>query len=228
MGIYLSMLGNQKAVAGTNLRPDENYAREVMQLMSIGLVELNVDGTPKLDAAGQPIPTYNQDDHRGLRARVYGLEVGLPDDDADLHLQQHARAARAGGGLQPGQADAALCRAARDRHQAGAGPPAALPSAVIPAGQTGAKDLQDALDNIFNHPNVGPFISRQLIQKLVTSNPSPAYVQRVAEKFNNDGTGKRGNLEPWCARSCSTPRRARRPPARRSRRPARSRSRCCG
>jgi uncharacterized protein (DUF1800 family) len=70
-----------------------------------------------------------------------------------------------------------------------------LANATIPANQPGAKDLQDALDNVFNHPNVGPFIARQLIQKLVTSNPSPAYVQRVAEKFNNDGTGRRGNLE---------------------------------
>jgi uncharacterized protein (DUF1800 family) len=71
----------------------------------------------------------------------------------------------------------------------------ALPNATIPAGQTGTQDLKDALDNVFNHPNVGPFISKQLIQKLVTSNPSPAYVQRVAERFNNDGNGRRGNLE---------------------------------
>jgi uncharacterized protein (DUF1800 family) len=71
----------------------------------------------------------------------------------------------------------------------------ALPNATIPAGQSGAQDLKDALDNVFNHPNVGPFISKQLIQRLVTSNPSPAYVQRVAEKFNNDGAGRRGNLE---------------------------------
>jgi uncharacterized protein (DUF1800 family) len=74
-------------------------------------------------------------------------------------------------------------------------PGAALTNATIPAGQTGAKDLQDALDNVFNHPNVAPFISKQLIQKLVTSNPSPAYVRRVAERFNNDGNGNRGNLE---------------------------------
>jgi hypothetical protein len=88
----------------------------------------------------------------------------------------------------------------------------ALPNGLLPANQTGAKDLSDALDNIFNHPNVGPFISKQLIQKLVTSNPSRAYVQRVAERFNNDGSGRRGNLEA-VVRAILLDAEARNPPA---------------
>jgi uncharacterized protein (DUF1800 family) len=87
-----------------------------------------------------------------------------------------------------------------------------LPNGLLPANQTGAKDLADALDNIFNHPNVGPFISKQLIQKLVTSNPSRAYVQRVAERFNNDGSGRRGNLDA-VVRAILLDAEARNPPA---------------
>jgi uncharacterized protein (DUF1800 family) len=196
MGVYLSMLGNQKAVAGTNLRPDENYAREVMQLMAIGLVELNTDGTVRRDAAGQPIPTYNQEIIEGF-ARVFtGWKWACPTTTPACTF------ANTRPQLQPvpGYNQVRPMQLFADQHETGtkrvlAYSGAALANATIPAGQTGAKDLQDALDNIFNHPNVGPFISKQLIQKLVTSNPSPAYVQRVAEKFNNDGTGKRGNLE---------------------------------
>jgi len=196
MGTYLSMLGNQKAVAGTNLRPDENYAREVMQLMAIGLVELNVDGSTKRDAANQPIPTYNQDIIEGF-ARVFtGWKWACPTTTPTCTFANTRPQLAPVAGynqIKPMQFYA-------DQHETGtkrvlAYTGAALANATIPAGQTGAKDLQDALDNIFNHPNVGPFIAKQLIQKLVTSNPSPAYVQRVAEKFNNDGSGKRGNLE---------------------------------
>jgi uncharacterized protein (DUF1800 family) len=197
MGVYLSMLGNQKAVAGTNLRPDENYAREVMQLMSIGLVELNLDGTPRRDAAGQPIPTYTQEIIEGF-ARVFtGWRWACPTTTPNCTFNQ-ARAVQVV--PLPGYNQVKPMQFFAEQHETGtkrvlAHPAVNLPSAVIPAGQSGAKDLADALDNIFNHPNVGPFISKQLIQKLVTSNPSPAYVQRVAEKFNNDGTGRRGNLE---------------------------------
>ena len=196
MGVYLSMLGNQKAVAGTNLRPDENYAREVMQLMSIGLVELNIDGTTKLDAAGQPIPTYNQEIIEGL-ARVFtGWSWACPANVPNCRFTS-ARVERV---PLAGYNQIKPMQLYPEQHEAGtkrvlAYPGAALANATIPAGQSGAKDLQDALDNIFNHPNLGPFLAKQLIQRLVASNPSPAYVQRVAEKFNNDGTGKRGNLE---------------------------------
>ncbi|MCC6173506.1 MAG: DUF1800 domain-containing protein [Gammaproteobacteria bacterium] len=195
MGVYLSMLGNQKAVAGTNLRPDENYARELMQLFSIGLVELNVDGTAKKDAAGNSIPTYNQEIIEGF-ARVFtGWKWDCPStvttcSFANTRVQLAPVA---------GYNQVKPMRFYAEQHETGtkrvlAYTGATLANATLSAGQTGDKDLADALDNIFNHPNVGPFLARQLIQKLVTSNPSPAYVQRVAEKFNDDGSGVRGNL----------------------------------
>ena len=196
MGVYLSMLGNQKAVAGTNLRPDENYAREMMQLFSIGLVELNVDGSNRLDASGQAIPTYNQEIIEGF-ARVFtGWKWACASTVTTCtfaNTRPQLAPATGYNQVKPMQLFA-------DQHEIGTKrllsySGVTLPSATIPANQPGAQDLKDALDNVFNHPNVGPFISRQLIQKLVTSNPSPAYVQRVAEKFNNDGSGRRGNLE---------------------------------
>ncbi len=203
MGVYLSALGNQKAVEGTNLRPDENYAREMMQLFSIGLVQINPDGSRKLDARGQPIPTYDQDTIAGF-ARVFtGWNWQCPS-------RWHPRNDCAWGGSSndyfpedsPRIEDFNQTRPMKlfeDRHESGTKqllryPGVALPNGVIPAGQGGVKDLKDALDNVFNHPNVGPFISKQLIQKLVTSNPSPDYVRRVAQIFDNDGRGVRGNL----------------------------------
>jgi len=196
MGVYLSMLGNQKAVAGTNLRPDENYAREMMQLFSIGLVELNTDGSNRLDASGQPIPTYNQEIIEGY-ARVFtGWKWACASTVTTCtfaNTRPQLATATGYNQIKPMQLFA-------DQHETGtkrvlAYSGSTLTNGTIPANQPGAQDLKDALDNVFNHPNVGPFISRQLIQKLVTSNPSPAYVQRVAEKFNNDGSGRRGNLE---------------------------------
>jgi len=196
MGVYLSMLGNQKAVAGTNLRPDENYAREMMQLFSIGLVELNIDGSNRLDAGGQPIPTYNQEIIEGF-ARVFTGWKWACSSTVTTCTFANTRPQLAPvtgyNQIKPMQLFA-------DQHETGtkrllAYSGSTLTNGTIPANQSGAQDLKDALDNVFNHSNVGPFISRQLIQKLVTSNPSPAYVQRVAEKFNNDGSGRRGNLE---------------------------------
>ncbi len=194
MGVYLSMLGNQKAIAGTNLRPDENYAREVMQLMAIGLVELNIDGSTKRDASNQPISTYNQDIIEGF-ARVFtGWRWACPTTTPTCTFAN----TRPQPQPLPGYNQIKPMQFYAEQHETGTKRVLSYTGAAlttIPANQTGAKDLQDALDNIFNHPNVGPFISKQLIQKLVTSNPSPAYVQRAAEKFNNDGNGKRGNLE---------------------------------
>ncbi|MFO1425776.1 MAG: DUF1800 family protein [Steroidobacteraceae bacterium] len=196
MGVYLSMLGNQKAVAGTNLRPDENYARELMQLFSIGLVELNVDGSVRKDANGVPLPTYSQDVIEGF-ARVYtGWKWACPSTVTSCTFAStRVQLAPVAGynQVKPMQFYAEQHETGTKKVLSYSG--AALAGGTIPANQTGARDLQDALDNIFNHPNVAPFISKQLIQKLVTSNPSAAYVQRVAEKFNNDGTGRRGNLE---------------------------------
>lgn len=196
MGVYLSMLGNQKAVPGTNLRPDENYARETMQLFSIGLVELNIDGSVRRDAQNQPIATYGQASIEGF-ARVFtGWKWACPTTNTNCTFANtRAQVAPVAGynQVRPMQLYA-------DQHETGTKQllvysGVALPNGVVPAGQTGAQDLAAALDNIFNHPNVGPFIARQLIQKLVTSNPTPAYIQRVAERFNNDGSGRRGNLE---------------------------------
>jgi len=196
MGVYLSMLGNQRAVANTNLRPDENYSREMMQLFSIGLVQLNVDGTVRNDATGQPMASFNQEVTEGF-ARVFtGWKWECPTTLPNCNF----------GNTRPQLAPVAGYNQVRpmrlypDFHETGTKlvlnyPGVTLPNATIQAGQSGAQDLKDALDNVFNHPNVGPFIAKQLIQRLVTSNPSPAYVRRVAEKFNNDGAGRRGNLE---------------------------------
>ena len=193
MGIFLSMLGNQKANTAANIRPDENYARELMQLMSIGLVELNMDGTTRTDASGAPIPTYNQNIIEGF-ARVYtGWKWACPSNNPACSF----------GTTRPELAPVANFNQVKpmqfyaDQHETGTKQVLAYSGAalsVIPANQSGAQDLKDALDNVFNHPNVPPFIARQLIQKLVTSNPSPAYVQRVAQVFANDGNGKRGNI----------------------------------
>jgi uncharacterized protein (DUF1800 family) len=200
MGLYLSMLGNQRAVEGTNLRPDENYAREMMQLFSIGLVELDVDGTVRRDAGGVPIPTYNQEIIGGF-ARVFtGWGWGCPG-----YILNSGRVCNRNDwrGFDPWPvpnfSQSKRMDFYADYHETGTKrvlnyPGVALPGAAIPANQSGSKDLQDALDNVFNHPNVGPFISKQLIQKLVTSNPSKDYIKRVALKFNDDGAGVRGNL----------------------------------
>lgn len=178
MGVYLSMLGNEKPDPSRNIRPDENYARELMQLFSIGLVELAPDGSEKLDGVGQPIPTYDQSIIEGFAHVFTGWNwAGAPS--FNLAFPSDANQAM------PMQ----LYPAFHDT-----GPKKLLNDVVLPAGQTGEQDLQSALDNIFNHPNVGPFVAIRLIQRLVTSNPSPAYVERVAGVFNDDGTGERGDL----------------------------------
>ena len=178
MGVYLSMLGNEKPDPVLNIRPDENYARELMQLFSIGLVELNIDGTVRVDNQGNPLSTYDQSIIEGF-AHVYtgwtyagapSFRQAFPTDFNQVIPMQ----------LYPGFHDT--------------GPKKILDDIELPADQSGEQDLDGALDNIFNHPNVGPFIAIRLIQRLVTSNPSPDYVQRVAQAFNNNGAGVRGDL----------------------------------
>ena len=184
MGVYLSMLGNQKPDALRNIRPDENYARELMQLFTIGLVELNLDGTVRTNAQGNPIPTYDQQVIEGF-AHVY---TGWTYAGAPSFALAFPTIANQ---VVPMQAYA-------DQHDTGPKRVLSYPGAVrtqIPAGQSPQQDLDDALDNVFRHPNVAPFISKQLIQRLVTSNPSPQYVERVARLFENDGTGRRGELD---------------------------------
>ena len=183
MGVYLNMLGNQKSDAANNIRPDENYAREQLQLFTIGLVELNTDGTVRKGADGVPLPTYDQAVVEGFASVFTGWNY------AGSTTFAQARRTLANQ-IVPMQAYS-------EQHSPLAKRLLQYPGATkstLPAGQSPQQDLADALDNIFHHPNVGPFIAKQLIQKLVTSNPAPEYVARVAAKFNNDGTGKRGNL----------------------------------
>ena len=200
MGIYLSMIGNQKADPEGNRHPDENYAREVMQLFSIGLVQLNADGTPKL-AGGQPIPTYSQATVRGFAAVFTGWiwnNSGCGQTTytcCDQNTYQWCGPGNADDPpwmlpMQPVEAfhDNTSAKQLLDY------PGVALPGGVLAPGGDAAAELDAALDNIFGHPNVGPFIARRLIQNLVTSNPTPAYVGRVAAAFDDDGSGVRGNL----------------------------------
>lgn len=182
MGIYLSHAGNQKADPSIPRYPDENFAREIMQLFTIGLWELNPDGSRKLDVQGEPIPTYDNGDITEL-ARVFtGLYYASPYGW--------------GGG---GWADDHFTRPMvmyPDRHDFDA---KKLPNGfVVPPREAtesnGMQDVRDAVDALFRHPNTPPFVCRQLIQFLVTDNPSPAYIQRVQDVFVNDGSGTRGNL----------------------------------
>jgi uncharacterized protein (DUF1800 family)/ribosomal protein L35AE/L33A len=179
MGRYLSHFRNNKFDPVTGVHADENYAREIMQLFSVGLVKLNPDGTVQVGSDGIPLPTYDQSDVTHL-ANVFTGWASAPlthtGEDAwiyDVDL------------LHPMVAYA-------NHHDTGA--KTIIGGVQIPAGGTAASDMKIALDTLFNHPNVGPFISRQLIQRLVTSNPSPAYVQRVAQVFNDNGQGTRGDL----------------------------------
>ena len=191
MGVFLNTRGN-RAADGRSRVPDENYAREVMQLFTIGLFELNPDGTNRL-AGSNPVESYTSDDVTGL-AKVF---TGYDFDLAGL-----AFTTEVGGTRQipdpeytrrPMTADPARWVPARTTgfHSNEAKTFLGL---TIPAGTNAADSLRLALDHLFNHPNVGPFFAKQMIQRLVTSNPSPAYVGRVAAVFANNGQGRRGDL----------------------------------
>lgn len=186
MGYYLGTKGNKKEDA-SGRQPDENYAREVMQLFSIGLVLLNLDGTPKLDAAGQKQDTYGASDVSNL-ARVF---TGY---DFDQRQNANTVVPQTGGGTRTvGNTTFArlpmLLTASNHSTLA-----ATFLGVTIPANTGAPAALKTALDTLFNHPNVGPFFARQMIQRLVTSNPSPAYVARVAAVFNDNGAAVRGDL----------------------------------
>ena len=176
MGFYLSHINNNRSNPAANTFPDENFAREVMQLFSIGLFELNNDGSRRL-VNGQPIPTYDNDDIREFAKVFTGFSFG----GANTIF---------GGNAIDFRSPMTLFE---DNHEPGV--KNLLNGFVVPDGQTGLQDVNDAVDNLFNHPNVGPFVGKQLIQRLVTSNPAPAYVQRVAEAFNGSSTGVRGDME---------------------------------
>jgi len=183
MGVYLTWLGNQKEDPATGRQPDENFAREIMQLMTIGLYELNLDGTLKTDLSGRPIATYTADDIAGLAKVFTGYSYYSPAP---------SNATFRGGNLP----NDAVARSMIPYPQSHSTSSKAFLGAVIPASTAPdpAGDLKVALDTLFNHPNVGPFIGKQLIQRLVTSNPSPAYVARVARVFNDNGKGVRGDM----------------------------------
>jgi len=178
MGRYLNMVNNDKPNPALGTNPNENYARELMQLFSIGLVQLNADGSVVVDGGGVPVPTYGQDVVKAM-ARVF---TGW------TYPTQPGVAAR---GHNPEYYIGPMIPVAAN-HDTGS--KQILGGTVLAAGQSADTDLQQALDALFAHPNVGPFIGKQLIQHLVTANPSPAYVARVSATFADDGHGARGNL----------------------------------
>jgi uncharacterized protein (DUF1800 family) len=187
MGYYLNTKGNQKEDAARGRLPDENYAREVMQLFTVGLYELNLDGSEKL-VGGKKVETYDSDDVSQL-ARVFtGYDYDPKDryrDAAfsyDIYSREYARKRMI------------LNDSRRSKLSM------SFLNVNIVADTPGPQVLKEALDGLFKHPNVGPFFAKQMIQRLVTSNPSPAYVARVANAFNKDGAGVRGNLKAvWTA-----------------------------
>jgi uncharacterized protein (DUF1800 family) len=178
MGHYLDMANSDQTNTANGTVPNQNYAREVLQLFSIGLVELNQDGSQQLDATGAPIPTFTPPTIEGFAALFTGWTYP-PLSGASSNWTN------------PINFDGQMV-SFPNHHQAGT--KLLLNSYTVPAGQTPDQDLANGLDNIFNHPNVGPFIGKQLIQHLVTSNPSAAYVSRIAAVFADNGQGVRGDL----------------------------------
>jgi uncharacterized protein (DUF1800 family) len=179
MGTYLTLVNSKRADQATNTQPDENYIRELWQLFTVGTFRLNPDGSVQLDAQGRPLETYNiatiQEGARALTGWNYAPATGQPNLGDSNPLNPFAA-------MIPNTAN----------HDTGS--KTLLNGQVIPAGQTVTQDLDSVIDNVFNHPNVGPFIGRQLIQHLVTSNPSSAYIARITAVFNNNGQGVRGDL----------------------------------
>jgi uncharacterized protein (DUF1800 family)/fibronectin type 3 domain-containing protein len=185
MGYYLNTKGNKKEDVARNRVPDENYGREVMQLFSLGLYVLNQDGTEKRDGSGNRIETYTQSDITNI-ARVFtGWDIDQSQNVPTLEPVQNRTIPSTHFTRLPMALTAA-------NHSALA---STFLGATVPAGTAGVPALKIALDTLFNHPNVAPFFGKQMIQRLVTSNPSPAYVARVAAAFNDNGAGVRGDLK---------------------------------
>ena len=189
MGNYLTYRGNRRGDPETGRTPDENYAREILQLFSTGLVELKLDGTPVMNADGTPKEIYSNDDIRGLAKVFTGLDFARDRNDrraedawwVDMEIQENRHS---------------------DLEKTFLGK-------TIPANTNARDSIDQALDIIFEHPNVAPFVSRQLIQRFTASSPSPDYVRRVASAFEAGsftapdgtafGTGERGDLEATLA-----------------------------
>jgi uncharacterized protein (DUF1800 family) len=185
MGDWLDMVNNGKPNTSQGDHANENYAREFMQLFTIGTSQLNPDGTYQLDSGGNQIPTYTQNTVEAFALAYTGWTYPL----APGTTQRTYNPAYWTGPMV----------AVDSNHDTTAKQllvyPGVSGGGMLPAGQSAAQDLQGALDNVFNHPNVGPFVSNELIQHLVTSNPSPAYIQRVASVFNDNGSGVRGDMK---------------------------------
>ncbi len=188
MGVYLSSMRNQKADPKTGRVPDENFAREVMQLFAIGLQELNADGSAKM-SGGAPVDTYGPNDIAGLAKVFTGFSFACPDWPNNSCFFNGA----VSGAYDPDRAFKSMVgypqyHSTEEKKFLG----------VTIAPQTKASpdaSLKAALDELYNHPNVGPFIGRQLIQRLVTSNPSPKYVAAVSAAFDDNGAGVRGDMK---------------------------------
>src|SRR5262249_10162229 len=168
MGEYLNL------DSSTKNNPNENYAREVMQLFSVGTDQLNIDGTPQKLADGSIIPTYDQFAVTELARARSGWRLANPINPSTTNYRDPMVAVTANHDL---------------------GSKTLLNGFVTAPGASPQQDLSDALDNLFNHSNVGPYVSRHLIRQLVTSNPSPAYIPRIATIFNDNGSGVRGDLK---------------------------------
>ena len=215
MGEYLDMKGGAKADAVLGTIPSENYARELMQLFSIGTVMLNIDGSVQFDGLGKPINTYSEETAQEVARALTGWNFAgqdqtrpwrwlYPDVPYPNDAVSAAKACTAWSS--PMAPWTATYRSSDDKrditggaHDTGAKTLLTYPGSAgfsrnVPAGQTPMKDVDDVVDNLFNHPNIGPFIGEQLIMRLVTSNPSAAYVARVASAFNNNGGGVRGDM----------------------------------
>ncbi|MBS1810570.1 MAG: DUF1800 family protein [Acidobacteria bacterium] len=186
MGRYLDHLQNDKEDTVTGRQPNENYAREVLQLFSVGLYQLHPDGSLKLGTNGLPMETYDQNVVKGFAHVFTGWSYGTFTKTENNWKWPPV--------WNNGSQFWRVPMEVWPNHHSTLAKPL-MNGVTLSAGQTPDKDLKDALDNIFNHPNVGPFVARQLIQRLVTSNPSPAYVYRVAQKFNDNGSGVRGDMK---------------------------------
>ncbi|MBS0360898.1 MAG: DUF1800 family protein [Proteobacteria bacterium] len=200
MGIYLNIIGNMQADNDPTRHPDENYGREIMQLMSIGLVKLNNDGSQQLDANGAPVAAYSHNDIAGLATTFTGWGWYNAKPSAATFAKQP------GDGSDTASSDVQPLIAYPAYHSqlaktflgttipayTGAQPTTAAGAAALAAYQ--AQGLDTAIRTVANHPNVGPFLALRLIQRFVTSNPSPAYINRVATVFNGAAGGTRGDL----------------------------------
>lgn len=199
MGFYLSHLNNQKTDPERGINPDENYAREIMQLFSIGLYELNNDGSRKTDSNGDWIPTYTNTHIKGMAKVMTGLKGAKWSERAVTSMNDDQYPWGQGPDSEVpfgtdiwGIAENVPMEMEEDMHEPGT--KTIVGDFVIPAGQTGMEDIEMAVDHLFNHPNVGPFVARRLIQQFVKSNPTPAYIDRVASAFNDNGSGIRGDM----------------------------------